>query len=122
MLFYNDNFTKCRKYGESNKIDNNNCQNCKSKLNNRRNFFFNFRFNRNFSHNNVLDKDSDFYYDKLTIEKLDANIRTFNLYNKDKDGILEPRICCICQENISVGIYAYFLSCTHRFHRNCANK
>ena len=47
---------------------------------------------------------------------------TFDLYSKDKEGALEPRICCICQENISVGQYAYFLLCTHCFHRNCADK
>ena len=122
MFFYDENFTICRICGESNIVHNRNCQNCRSRLNNRRNIFFDNWLHRNSSLINALDEDSDYNYNKHIIEKLEVKIMAFDLCGKDKNGASEPRICCICQDNIEVGQSIYFLSCTHCFHRNCANK
>ena len=44
---------------------------------------------------------------------------SLNLYKKGNNDKIEPRVCCICRENIELGEKIYLLSCDHCFHKSC---
>ena len=131
-MFFNDNYySVCRICGERNIFDIMRCQNCRTRLNNRRNNniipLVNYLNNddniplNNF--NNIFPEiKSNYTYNKPINEKLVTNIMTLDLYNENNNGDLEPKICCICQENIEITQKIYLLSCNHCFHKKCAIK
>ena len=130
-MFYNEgNATVCSICGESNYYDNLRCQNCRSRLTNRRNNrnrFLSYINNSNneleIDSNNLFPRTNSIYkYNKPKREKLIIKIMTYDLYNKDKNGLIEPKICCICQENIELIQEIYLLSCSHCFHQKCDSK
>ena len=115
MLFDEDSIkcSICHEFNDSSSIR---CQNCRSRL----------------IHDSLSQVMNDDYYDELDFdynnndkfilpcnEILKIKKMSYSLYNKGKNGVLEPPTCCICRENIELEQNIYLLSCNHFYHQFC---
>ena len=113
------------------------CQNCRSRLphrNNRRgNSVSNVQriLRGQIQHNNAIhninsnletENRPKYRYVSPVKEELEVEKMNFALYNKGKNGDLEPITCCICLDNIIFAQHIYILSCKHIYHKNCLRK
>ena len=124
-MFLPDNYISCNICGEMNDPTNQRCQNCRARFQRRNSRvpFFNPINQINdsiFAHTNNTNVKKT--VDQVVEEKLEVIKMTFSLFNKDQNGKLEPRICCICLENIEYGHSIYLLSCSHCCHKYCMLK
>ena len=129
FLAFNSNYIACRICGEMNESSQTRCQNCRLNLLSRNN-----RTHRNnivvnplnLNIDNIIPNDNfnikkEIYRNPVT-ENLEVKTINFSLYNKGKNGKLEPKICCICLDKMEYGQQIYLLSCNHGYHRYCLIK
>ena len=121
-MFFDEDSIECSVCHEMNDSSCTRCQNCRSRLIHD-SLYYNNNFNVFNDFNDELDLDYDYNNNENFIlpcnEILEVKKMSYSLYNKGKNGVLEPPICSICRENIELEQNIYLLSCNHFYHQFC---